>query len=147
VRVLARPNGDRRAIEGLAVEIAEGDLVDPASVRQAVQGARMVFHVAADYRLWAPRPEEIYRANVEGTRAVLQAAADAGVKRVVYTSSVGALGIPQDGPPGTETTPVTRRHGRPVQGIQFLAEQVCSLRAQGLPIVIGTPRRRSVRGT
>src|SRR5438874_403952 len=76
VRVLARPNGDRRAIDGLPVEVCDGDLVDPASVRRAVQGARTVFHVAADYRLWAPRPEEIYRANVEGTRAVLQAAAD-----------------------------------------------------------------------
>ena len=107
VRVLARPHGDRRAIEGLKVEVCEGDLVDPASIRRAVQGARTVFHVAADYRLWARHPEEIYRANVEGTRAVLQAAADAGVTRIVHTSSVGALGIPKDGSPGTETTPVT----------------------------------------
>src|SRR5438128_1844698 len=106
VRVLARPGGDRRAIEGLKVDVCDGDLVDPASVRRAVEGARTVFHVAADYRLWARRPEEIYRANVEGTRAVLQAAADSGVRRVVYTSSVGALGIPKDGTPGTETTPV-----------------------------------------
>src|SRR5262245_29798901 len=107
VRVLARPHGDRRAIEGLKVEICEGDLVDPASIRRAVQGARTVFHVAADYRLWARHPEEIYRANVEGTRTVLQAAADAGVARVVHTASVGGLGIPKDGTPGTETTPVT----------------------------------------
>ena len=141
VRVLARPNGDRRAIEGLAVEIAEGDLVDPASVRQAVQGARMVFHVAADYRLWAPRPEEIYRANVEGTRAVLQAAADAGVKRVVYTSSVGALGIPKDGTPGTETTPVTLADMvGPYKASKFLAEQVAlGFALKGLPVVIVNP--------
>jgi dihydroflavonol-4-reductase len=141
VRVLARPNGDRRAIEGLAVEISEGDLVDPASIRQAVQGARMVFHVAADYRLWAPRPEEIYRANVEGTRAVLQAAADAGVKRVVYTSSVGALGIPKDGTPGTETTPVTLADMvGPYKASKFLAEQVAlGFALKGLPVVIVNP--------
>src|SRR5437879_13466555 len=102
-RVIARPGGDRRAIEGLKVDVFDGDLVDPASVRRAVEGARTVFHVAADYRLWARRPEEIYRANVEGTRAVLQAAADAGVTRVVHSSSVGALGIPKECLPGTET--------------------------------------------
>src|SRR5689334_10524389 len=125
VRVLARPNGDRRAIDGLAVEICEGDLVDPASIRRAVQGAATVYHVAADYRLWAKHPEEIYRANVEGTRAVLQAAADAGVKRIVYTSSVGALVIPKDGTPGTETTPVTLADMvGPYKASKFLAEQV-----------------------
>src|SRR5213592_1266481 len=78
VRVLARPGGDRRALEGVKVEIAEGDLTDPAS---------------------------LYRANMDGTRAVLEAAGQAGVARVVYTSSVGALGIPKDGTPGTEETP------------------------------------------
>ena len=141
VRVLARPNGDRRAIEGLAVEISEGDLVDPASIRQAVQGARMVFHVAADYRLWAPRPEEIYRANVEGTRAVLQAAADAGVKRVVYTSSVGALGIPKDGSPGTEESPVTLADMvGDYKRSKFLAEQVAlDFARRGLPVVVVNP--------
>src|SRR5258705_1352874 len=141
VRVLARPNGDRRAIDGLAVEICEGDLVDPASVRRAVQGVGTVFHVAADYRLWAPRPEEIYRANVEGTRAVLQAAADAGVKRVVHTSSVGALGIPKDGTPGTETTPVTLADMvGPYKASKFLAEQVAlGFALKGLPVVIVNP--------
>src|SRR5258705_10481344 len=141
VRVLARPNGDRRAIDGLAVEICEGDLVDPASVRRAVQGVGTVFHVAADYRLWAPRPEEIYRANVEGTRAVLQAAADAGVKRVVHTSSVGALGIPGDGTPGTETTPVTLADMvGPYKASKFLAEQVAlGFALKGLPLVIVNP--------
>ena len=141
VRVLARPNGDRRAIDGLAVEICEGDLVDPASIRRAVQGAATVYHVAADYRLWAKHPEEIYRANVEGTRAVLQAAADAGVKRIVYTSSVGALGIPKDGTPGTETTPVTLADMvGPYKASKFLAEQVAlGFALKGLPVVIVNP--------
>jgi len=135
VRVLARPNGDRRAIDGLPVEVCDGDLVDPASVRRAVQGARTVFHVAADYRLWAPRPEEIYRANVEGTRAVLQAAADAGV------TSVGALGIPKDGSPGTETTPVALADMvGPYKASKFLAEQVAlGFALKGLPVVIVNP--------
>jgi len=141
VRVLARPHGDRRAIEGLKIEICEGDLVDPASIRRAVQGARTVFHVAADYRLWAKHPEEIYRANVEGTRAVLQAAADAGVARVVHTSSVGALGIPKDGTPGTETTPVTLADMvGPYKASKFLAEQVAlGFALKGLPVVIVNP--------
>ena len=107
VRVLARPRGDRRALEGVRVEFVEGDLLDPVSVRRAVAGVQTVYHVAADYRLWAPDPAVIYRTNVDGTRAVLEAAGDAGVARVVHTSSVGALGIPNDGTPGTEDTPVT----------------------------------------
>ena len=141
VRVLARPHGDRRAIDGLAIEICEGDLVDAASIRRAVQGAGTVYHVAADYRLWARRPEEIYRANVEGTRAVLDAAADAGVKRIVYTSSVGALGIPKDGTPGTETTPVTLADMvGPYKASKFLAEQVAlGFALKGLPVVIVNP--------
>lgn len=141
VRVLARPHGDRRAIDGLAIEICEGDLVDPASIRRAVQGAGTVYHVAADYRLWARQPEEIYRANVEGTRAVLEAAGDAGVKRIVYTSSVGALGIPKDGTPGTETTPVTLADMvGPYKASKFLAEQVAlGYALKGLPVVIVNP--------
>src|SRR5205085_1670285 len=68
VRVLARPGGDRRALEGIRVELAEGDLLDAASVRRAVAGVQTVYHVAADYRLWTPDPAALYRANVEGTR-------------------------------------------------------------------------------
>src|SRR5262249_25409069 len=137
----ARPHGDRRAIEGLKIEICEGDLVDPASIRRAVQGARAVFHVAADYRPWAKHPEGIYPANVEGTRTPLQAAADAGVARVVHTSSVGALGIPKDGTPGTETTPVTLADMvGPYKASKFLAEQVAlGFALKGLPVVIVNP--------
>jgi dihydroflavonol-4-reductase len=141
VRVLARPNGDRRALAGLSVEVCEGDLCDPASLRRAVQGVRTVYHVAADYRLWTRRPEELYRTNVEGTRAILQAAADAGVRRVVHTSSVGALGIPKDGAPGTEATPVALADMvGPYKASKFLAEQVAlGFALKGLPVVIVNP--------
>jgi dihydroflavonol-4-reductase len=107
VRALVRRNSDRRNISGLDVEVAEGDLMDVASLARACVGCDALFHVAADYRLWAPRPSEIYRTNVEGTRAILRAAAEAGVKRVVYTSSVATLEPPGAGIPGNENTPAT----------------------------------------
>jgi dihydroflavonol-4-reductase len=141
VRVLARPRGDRRALAGLDVEICEGDLLDPASVRRAVKGVNLVFHVAADYRLWAPDPEALHRVNVSGTRVVLEAAGEAGVSRVVYTSTVGALGIPADGRPGTEQTPVSLRDMvGPYKASKFLAEQVAlGFAHQGLPVVVVNP--------
>ena len=141
VRVLARPGGDRRALAGLPVEIAEGDLLDVASLRAAVRGVGSVFHVAADYRLWAADPSALIRANVEGTRAILQAGGDAGVARIVYTSSVGALGIPRDGTLGTETTPVTLDEMvGPYKRSKFMAEQVALEFARaGLPVVIVNP--------
>jgi dihydroflavonol-4-reductase len=91
VRALARATSPRGNLENLPVEIVEGDMRDPADMRRAINGARYVFHVAADYRLWARDPEEIVRNNVEGTRAVMEAARDAGVERIVYTSSVATL--------------------------------------------------------
>ncbi|HEV8642678.1 MAG TPA: hopanoid-associated sugar epimerase [Methylomirabilota bacterium] len=141
VRVLARSGGDRRALAGLAVEICEGDLRDPASLRRAVAGVHTVLHVAADYRLWASRPEELFVTNVEGTRAILDAAAEAGAKRIVYTSTVGALGIPKDGSPGTEETPVSLADMvGPYKASKFLAEQVALERARaGAPVVIVNP--------
>ena len=141
VRVLARPGGDRRTLVDLDVEIAEGDLLDPASLANAVRGVETVFHVAADYRLWARDPSMLYRANVDGTRSLLQACADAGIPRVVYTSSVGTLGIPSDGAPGTETTPVTLADMvGPYKRSKFLAEDVALEFARaGLPVVIVNP--------
>jgi dihydroflavonol-4-reductase len=141
VRVLARPGGDRRALEGVGVEFVDGDLLDPASVRRAVRGAQTVYHVAADYRLWTPDPAALYRTNVEGTRTVLEAAGEAGVARIVYTSSVGALGIPEDGRPGTEDTPValTDMVGH-YKRSKFLAEQVAlDFARRGLPVVVVNP--------
>src|SRR3989454_7944913 len=102
VRVLARPRGDRRALAGLDVEICEGDLLDPASVQRAVKGVDVVFHVAADYRLWAPDSEELHRINVGGTRAVLEAPGAAGLGRVGHTPPGRALGIPGGGLPGPD---------------------------------------------
>lgn len=107
VRVLARPKGDRHNLKGLDVEIIEGDLNDVASRAKAVRGIHSLFHVAADYRLWIPDPQAMYQTNVEATTALLTQAAEAGAQSIIYTSSVAVLGIPKDGTPGTETTPVT----------------------------------------
>jgi dihydroflavonol-4-reductase len=141
VRVLARKGGDRRALEGWSVDIAEGDLLDIDSVRAAVAGARRVYHVAADYRLWAPDPRALYRANVDGTRHVLEAAALAGVERIVYTSTVGAVGIPKDGTAGDERTPVSLADMvGPYKASKFLAERVADeLAARGAPVVTVNP--------
>lgn len=141
VRVLVRPTSDRRALEGCDVELVEGDLLDPASLQRAVAGARVVYHAAADYRLWARDAEPLYRTNVEGTRQLLSAAAEAGVARVVYTSTVGALGIPKDGRPGTETTPVSLEEMvGPYKRSKFLAERVAEEWARrGLSVVIVNP--------
>jgi dihydroflavonol-4-reductase len=141
VRVLARPGGDRRALDGCAVEIVEGDLLDTASLRRAVSGARHVYHAAADYRLWAPDLRVIYRANVDGTRHLLQAAADAGAERIVYTSTVGAVGIPKDGTPGDEATPVSLADMvGAYKASKFLAERVADeWAARGAPVVIVNP--------
>ena len=141
VRVLARPRGDRRALAGVKVEVVEGDLLDPASVRRAVSGVQIVYHVAADYRLWTPDPATLYRTNVDGTRAVLEAAGEAGVRRVVHTSSVGALGIPENGQPGTEETPValTDMVGH-YKRSKFLAERLAlDFARRGLPVVVVNP--------
>ena len=141
VRVLARAGSDRRNLQGLAVEVVEGDLTRPASLLPACDGCDALFHVAADYRLWAPDPSDLYRANVEGTRAILAAAKAAGVPRIVYTSSVAVLGIPKDGTPGSETTPVTVDDmiGH-YKRSKFLAEEVArEFAADGLPVVIVNP--------
>jgi len=141
VRVLARRGSDRRALDGLAVEVVEGDLLDRASLARAVRGIEAVYHVAADYRLWARNPMELHRVNVDGTRAMLDVAGEAGVKRIIYTSTVGALGIPGDGTPGTEDTPVSLADMvGPYKASKFLGERVAvELAGRGLPIVIVNP--------
>jgi len=141
VRVLARAGSDRRNLQGIDVEVVEGDLTDAASLARVCDGCDAVFHVAADYRLWAPQPEQLYRTNVDGTRALLEASKMAGVPRVVYTSSVATLGIPRNGSPGDETTEVSL--GDMVghyKRSKFLAEAVVrDYAAQGLPVVIVNP--------
>ncbi|WP_232820920.1 hopanoid-associated sugar epimerase [Dyella sp. C11] len=141
VRVLARPGSDRRNLQGLDVDVVEGDLTDASSLARLCDGCDALFHVAADYRLWAPRPKQLYQTNVEGTRVLLEAAQRAAVPRVVYTSSVATLGIPKDGALGDERTPVSLADmvGH-YKRSKFLAERVVDeYAAQGLPVVIVNP--------
>ncbi|HEY1232048.1 MAG TPA: hopanoid-associated sugar epimerase [Candidatus Binatia bacterium] len=102
VRALVRPNSDRRNLNNLECEIATGDLLDSASLRRAVQGCEALFHVAADYRLWVPDPEQMHRTNVQGTVDLFRASVSAGVARIVYTSSVATLGLSNDAVPADE---------------------------------------------
>ena len=141
VRVLARPESDRRLLADLPVEIVEGDLTDAASLPRLLLGCGWLFHVAAFYSLWAVDRRLFYETNLEGTRCILQAAAEAGVRRVVYTSTVGALGIPESGGVGTEETPVSLAEMvGDYKRSKFLAEEVARTFARrGLPIVIVNP--------
>jgi dihydroflavonol-4-reductase len=141
VRVLARPTSSLAALEGCPVEVIRGDILDLGAVHPAVEGCALVFHVAADYRLWARDAREIYRNNVDGTRNVLEACARAGVERVVYTSSVGTLGLARTGEPGTEATPVALDDMiGPYKRSKFLAERVAeAYAARGLGVVIVNP--------
>jgi len=142
VRVLLRPASDRRNIEGLPVEIALGDLADNNSLERALEGCNALFHVAADYRLWARHPQQIYQSNVAGTVNIMQAALKAGVERIVYTSSVATLGLHDDGTPADENTPVTINDmiGH-YKRSKFLAEVEVKrmIAGQGLPAVIVNP--------
>jgi dihydroflavonol-4-reductase len=104
VRCLVRPTSARHNFDDSAADVAVGDLRDPASVARAMEGCELAFHCAGDYRLFVRRPREIYASNVDGTRHVLEAAAAAGVRRVVYTSTVGTLGPMADGSAADETT-------------------------------------------
>jgi dihydroflavonol-4-reductase len=141
VRALTRAGSALSNLENLPLEIAVGDLTQPDSLEPAVAECRALFHVAADYRLGARDPEQLYRTNVEGTRNILAAARRAGVERSVYTSSVATIGIPADGTPGDEATPVQ------LQAIighykrsKFLAERAALEEARsGLSVVIVNP--------
>jgi dihydroflavonol-4-reductase len=141
VRVLARPNSDRRNLEGLKVEIVQGALDDFASLPKAVADCRYVFHVAADYRLWVPDPEIMFRVNVEGTRELMLAAQAAGVERIVYTSSVAVLGILKDGLADEETPSTAQDMIGPYKLSKFQAEAAVRelIEEQGLPAVIVNP--------
>ncbi len=137
VRALCRPASRIRELD---VERVTGDLRDPDSLRRAVESCELVFHVAADYRLWSKNPGDLYSSNVEGTRNLLAAAAQAGVERVVYTSTVGCIGLPAEGS-GDEKTPVSidAMVGH-YKRSKWLAEQVAlENAAAGLPVVIVNP--------
>ena len=141
VRALVRGGSDRRNVATLAVEQVVGDLTDAASLERALAGCEGAFHVAADYRLWAPQPQVLYRTNVDGTGNLLDAARRAGVRRVVYTSSVATVGIPADGRPGVEDTAVSL--GDMIghyKRSKFLAEERArEAAARGVPVVIVNP--------
>jgi len=138
VRVLARPTSRLDDLEG--IETALGDLRDPQSLDRAVRGCQVVFHVAADYRLWAPHPRELYQSNVDGTRNLLESARRAGVERFVYTSTVGCIGLPDDAV-GDEATPVgIGDMNGAYKRSKFLAEQEALRYArEGFPVIIVNP--------
>ena len=142
MRALVRGRG---RVPELDVEEYEGDLRDPESLLRAADGCGQVFHVAADYRLWSKNPEDMYRSNVGGTRNMLAAAQAAGVERVVYTSTVGCIGIPaadENGPGiGDENTPVSEdMMSGTYKRSKYFAEKVALEFAEaGLPVVIVNP--------
>jgi dihydroflavonol-4-reductase len=137
VRALVRPSSRLRELD---VELVPGDLRNPESLKRAVAGCGLVFHVAADYRLWAPDSEEMYRSNVGGTRSLLGASRAAGVERVVYTSTVGCIGVPAKGL-GHEDRPVSLdQMTGSYKRSKFLAERAAlQFAAEGFPVVIVNP--------
>lgn len=141
VRILLREHSLTDTLHGLQVERTYGDLRDPASLRAAVRGCRQVFHVAADYRLWVPNPKDMYAVNVDGTAALMDAAAEAGVSRIVYTSTVGCMGWPRGGGPANEDTPVSLANMKGhYKRSKFMAEQAVLERARrGVPVVVVNP--------
>ncbi|HEY3204823.1 MAG TPA: hopanoid-associated sugar epimerase [Thermoanaerobaculia bacterium] len=141
VRCLVRPGSRRDNLEGLPVEIVTGDLADAGSLSRAMAGVATLYHVAADYRFWTRDPRELYRSNVTGTENILKAAADAGVSRVVHTSSVAALGLKTDGSSADETVAADRNtiighYKRSKYDAERVAERWVE---RGLPIVIVNP--------
>jgi dihydroflavonol-4-reductase len=141
VRVLARAGSDLRNIQHLPVERVEGDLPDQASLRNAPAGCRQLYHVAAHYALWAKDSSIFSNINVTGTKNLLEAARDVGVERIVYCSTIGAIGLPPGGGLGTERTPVSLdQMADHYKRSKYLAEQeVVTLAKAGLPIVIVNP--------
>jgi dihydroflavonol-4-reductase len=140
VRALVREHADRRALAGLAYDLIVADLRDAAALKAAAQGCDTIYHVAADYRLWVPDPAPMYAANVEGTSNILEAGRRAKVRRIVHTSTVGALGTVYGGS-GREDTPVSLEDMvGSYKRSKFMAEQLAVTAArEGLPVVIVNP--------
>ncbi|MFA6280674.1 MAG: hopanoid-associated sugar epimerase [Bdellovibrionales bacterium] len=142
LRLLCRPHNDRRNLEGLTnYTIVEGDLTAPASYAKALEGCSVLFHVAADYRIWVPDEAAMNRINIDGTKALMLAAQKAGIPRIVYTSSVATLGIPKSGE-GSEDTPVSLANMVGVyKRSKYLAEEVVRvlIRESALPAIIVNP--------
>ena len=141
LRLLVRANSNLKNVEDIKADTVTGDLRDPASLEKGIAGCEVVFHVAADYRLWVRDPEEMYRANVDGTRAILEAARKNRVRRVVYTSSVATMGFKSDGQPADENSPVLLDNMiGPYKRSKFMAEQAAMEAARaGQDVVIVNP--------
>ena len=141
VRILARAGADLQNLQGLPVERVDGDLRDQASLRNALTGCRQLYHVAAHYALWAKDPSIFYDVNVTGTKNLLEAAREVGTERIVYCSTIGAIGLPLGGRLGTEETPVSlEQMAGHYKRSKYLAEQeVLKLAKAGLPVVIVNP--------
>jgi len=141
VRVMARSGSDLQNLQGLPHELVTGDLRDQASLRSALTGCSQLYHVAAHYALWAKDPSIFYDVNVIGTKNLLEAARDVGTERIVYCSTIGAIGLPPSGGLGTEETPVSlEQMAGHYKRSKYLAEQeVLKLARAGLPVVIVNP--------
>jgi dihydroflavonol-4-reductase len=142
LRLLVRASSPRKNLEGLDAEVVVGDMSDPAAMAAATRGVRHLFHIAADYRLWAREPEEIVRNNLAGARSVMTAALAAGVERVVYTSSVATLGFSDDGAPSDESFRLSPGEavGAYKRSKVIAEREVERLAAdEGLPVVIVSP--------
>jgi dihydroflavonol-4-reductase len=139
LRLLVRASSNTKNIDDLKADRVIGDLRDPASLEKGIAGCDAIFHVAADYRLWVRDPDEMYRSNVEGTRAILSAARNNNVRRMVYTSSVATMGFTSNGQPADEDSPVClEKMIGPYKRSKFMAEQVAIEAARA-----GLPQRRS----
>jgi dihydroflavonol-4-reductase len=141
LRLLLRSRSDPKNIEGLKADRVVGDLRDPVSLEKGMAGCDVVFHVAADYRLWVRDPDQMHRANVDGTKAILEAALKNGVRRVVYTSSVATMGFTSNGHAVDENSPVSLEQMiGPYKRSKFLAEAIAIEAAQsGLDVVVVNP--------
>jgi len=139
VRVLVRPGSNRRSLEGLEIDSVDGDIRSIETLDAAMMSCRFVFHAAADYRLWVPNPEPMYATNVQGSVNVIEAAARAGVEKLVYTSSVATLGSNADGTPADEETPASLADmiGH-YKRSKYLAEEAVYKRAGELGLAVVT---------
>ncbi|HIN04828.1 MAG TPA: NAD-dependent epimerase/dehydratase family protein [Dehalococcoidia bacterium] len=140
VMALVRPGSIRAAMEGTGIQSVTGDILDRDSVDRAVQGCEVVFHCAAAYTFWSPDPDAIYRTNVDGTVNVLKAALQAGVSRVVYTSTVSTIGLP-DWELSTEETLADPNHlAGHYKKSKYQAELAAlDMVSQGLPVIVVNP--------
>jgi dihydroflavonol-4-reductase len=141
VTALVRPSSEKSYLSAIGADIAEGDVRDYNSILSAMKGCSQIYHLAADYRLWVPDPSTMYAINVEGTKNVMAAAEEAGIEKVIYTSSVGALAASMDGKPSNEDSPVSLKDmiGH-YKSSKFMAEmEVYNFIEKGLPVVIVSP--------